>query len=98
MWGCLCTQAGPDAATGIEPAPEAGTAGVPLAGVWEGPLRIGGQSIRIVFRVAADGRAVMDSPDQGARGIGAFIVTVNSVRHTSWPRNRSHTASMACIW
>lgn len=41
----------------------------PLVGVWEGPLTVGGQTIRLVFRVAADGRAVMDSPDQGARGI-----------------------------
>lgn len=41
----------------------------PLSGVWEGPLAVGGQSIRLVFRVGEDGRAVMDSPDQGARGI-----------------------------
>lgn len=41
----------------------------PLSGVWEGPLPVGGQSIRLIFRVGEDGRAVMDSPDQGARGI-----------------------------
>lgn len=40
-----------------------------LAGVWEGRLSAGGQSIRIVFRVDATGNAVMDSPDQGARNI-----------------------------
>lgn len=40
-----------------------------LAGVWEGRINVGGQSIRIVFRVDADGNAVMDSPDQGARNI-----------------------------
>lgn len=40
-----------------------------LAGVWEGRITVGGQSIRIVFRVDADGNAVMDSPDQGARNI-----------------------------
>lgn len=40
-----------------------------LAGVWEGRINVGGQSIRIVFRVGADGNAVMDSPDQGARNI-----------------------------
>ena len=40
-----------------------------LAGVWEGSLSVEGQSIRIVFRVDAAGVVVMDSPDQGARGI-----------------------------
>lgn len=40
-----------------------------LAGVWEGRISAGGQSIRIVFRVDAAGNAVMDSPDQGARNI-----------------------------
>lgn len=40
-----------------------------LAGTWEGPLAVGGQSIRVVFRVRPDGTAVMDSPDQGARDI-----------------------------
>lgn len=38
-----------------------------LTGVWEGRITVGGQSIRIVFRVDAAGNAVMDSPDQGAR-------------------------------
>lgn len=47
-----------------EPAPQ-------LAGVWEGRIAVGGQSIRVVFRVADDGSAVMDSPDQGALGIPA---------------------------
>lgn len=42
-----------------------------LAGVWEGRISVAGQSIRIIFRVGADGRAVMDSPDQGAHGIAA---------------------------
>lgn len=40
-----------------------------LGGVWEGRISVGGQSIRIVFRVDAAGNAVMDSPDQGARNI-----------------------------
>lgn len=40
-----------------------------LAGVWEGRISVGGQSIRIVFRVDGAGNAVMDSPDQGARNI-----------------------------
>jgi pimeloyl-ACP methyl ester carboxylesterase len=47
-----------------EPAPQ-------LAGAWEGRIAVGGQSIRVVFRVADDGSAVMDSPDQGALGIPA---------------------------
>lgn len=46
------------------PAPE-------LVGRWEGPLTVGGQSIRIVFRVEANGKAFADSPDQGANGIPA---------------------------
>ncbi len=41
----------------------------PLAGVWEGAIDAGGRRLRIVFRVAADGKAVMDSPDQGGRDI-----------------------------
>lgn len=41
----------------------------PLAGAWEGAIDAGGQRLRIVFRVSPDGRAVMDSPDQGARDI-----------------------------
>lgn len=49
----------------------------PLVGVWEGPLAVGGQTIRLVFRVAADGRAVMDSPDQGARGIALDTPSVD---------------------
>lgn len=40
-----------------------------LAGVWEGRISVAGQSIRIVFRVDDAGKAVMDSPDQGARNI-----------------------------
>lgn len=40
-----------------------------LAGIWEGQISVSGQRIRIVFRVDADGNAVMDSPDQGARNI-----------------------------
>lgn len=42
-----------------------------LAGVWEGRISVGGQSIRVVFRVAPDGSTTMDSPDQGAFGIAA---------------------------
>jgi uncharacterized protein len=52
------------AAIQAAPAPE-------LVGRWEGPLTVGGQSIRIVFRVEADGKAFADSPDQGANGIPA---------------------------
>lgn len=48
-----------------------------LAGTWEGPLAVGGQSIRIVFRIRPDGTAVMDSPDQGARDIPVDTPTVD---------------------
>lgn len=47
-----------------------------LGGVWEGRISVGGQSIRIVFRVDAAGNAVMDSPDQGARNIAVDRPTV----------------------
>jgi hypothetical protein len=47
-----------------------------LTGVWEGRISVGGQSIRIVFRVDAAGNAVMDSPDQGARNIAVDRPTV----------------------
>lgn len=43
-----------------------------LAGVWQGSLKVGPVSLRIVFNVETrDGvlRATMDSPDQGAKGI-----------------------------
>ena len=46
---------------------------VELGGRWEGALSVQGQSIRLVVRVQdADGRisAVLDSPDQGATGLG----------------------------
>lgn len=55
-------------------------AGTPLAGVWGGPLEVGGRSIRLVLRVAADGRAVMDSPDQGARDIPVEPPTVEDAQ------------------
>lgn len=47
-----------------------------LAGVWEGRISVGGQPIRIVFRVDAAGNAVMDSPDQGARNIAVDRPTI----------------------
>ena len=43
-----------------------------LAGLWQGSLKVGSASLRIVFNVETrDGalRATMDSPDQGAKGI-----------------------------
>ena len=42
-----------------------------LTGTWEGPISVGGQSIRIVFRIDGAGTAVMDSPDQGGFDIPA---------------------------
>jgi hypothetical protein len=47
-----------------------------LAGVWEGRVAAGGQSIPIVFRIDAAGNAVMDSPDQGARNIAVDRPTI----------------------
>lgn len=49
-----------------------------LGGAWEGRISVGGQSIRIVFRVDAAGNAVMDSPDQGARNIAVDRPTVEN--------------------
>lgn len=44
-----------------------------IAGAWYGDLEYGGLGLRIVFRISRDEagalRAVMDSPDQGAKGI-----------------------------
>lgn len=48
-----------------------------LVGTWEGSLTVSGQTLKLVFRVGEDGRAVMDSPDQGARGIGAGRPTLS---------------------
>ncbi|KQY84993.1 hypothetical protein ASD25_08335 [Brevundimonas sp. Root1423] len=58
------------AAAIIVAAPVQAAASAPdLGGSWEGRIAVGGQSIRIVFRVDAGGNAVVDSPDQGARNI-----------------------------
>lgn len=54
-----------------QPAPQ-------LAGVWEGRLAVGAQSIRVVLRVDDTGAAVMDSPDQGALGIPVEGLTVEA--------------------
>lgn len=62
-------------AVAVSPA-QATTSAGDLAGTWEGPLAVGGQSIRIVFRIRPDGTAVMDSPDQGARDIPVDAPTV----------------------
>ncbi|WP_396594586.1 alpha/beta hydrolase family protein [Brevundimonas sp. R86498] len=51
------------------PVPEPASPAGGLTGIWEGQISVGGQRIRIVFRIDADGNAVMDSPDQGARNI-----------------------------
>ncbi|PZO02887.1 MAG: alpha/beta hydrolase [Alphaproteobacteria bacterium] len=75
-------------AVAVSPAQTA-TPASDLAGTWEGPLPVGGRSIRIVFRIRPDGTAVMDSPDQGARDIpvdtptlegGVVRLTVPSLR------------------
>ena len=64
-------------AVAVSPAQTTPSAG-DLAGTWEGPLAVGGQSIRIVFRIRPDGTAVMDSPDQGARNIPVDAPTIES--------------------
>ena len=54
-----------------------------LGGAWEGWLSVAGQSIRVVFNVAAEGVVTMDSPDQGARGIPASVsIEGQTVRFT----------------
>ena len=50
-----------------------------FAGVWEGALSVNGGSVRLLFRVSASERgyeAVLDSPDQGVRGIPVDSVSV----------------------
>lgn len=52
---------------------------IALAGSWEGTLKVGAASLRIVFNVrVADGlpSATMDSPDQGAKGIPVSAVSL----------------------
>lgn len=56
-----------------------------LGGQWEGRISLGAQSIRVHFRVAPDGRAVMDSPDQGGRGIPAEAAFENGVARFAVP-------------
>ena len=48
-------------------------------GIWEGPLKVGGLELRLVFKVSEkDGKlsAKMDSPDQGAKDIPLDTVEV----------------------
>ncbi len=45
----------------------------PIAGLWQGELKAGAVTLRVLFRIVADERgglkATLDSPDQGAKGI-----------------------------
>ncbi|MGV9009247.1 alpha/beta hydrolase family protein [Brevundimonas sp.] len=67
------------AAVAVAVAPvQAQTPAAELTGTWEGPLTVGGQSIRIVFRIEAGGVAVMDSPDQGGFDIPAEAPTIEN--------------------
>jgi len=55
----------------------------PLAGTWQGALKVGSVSLRIVFNVESrDGllRATMDSPDQGGRGLPVSKVSFSDSR------------------
>lgn len=54
---------------------QAQTPAAGLTGTWEGPIIVGGQSIRIVFRIDGAGATVMDSPDQGGFDIPAEAST-----------------------
>jgi uncharacterized protein len=50
-----------------------------LAGIWQGPIKAGGEELRLVFHLDwAEGtwKATMDSPDQGALGIPVKSVTL----------------------
>ena len=71
----ILTSIAAGAALAIAPV-QAVTPPADLGGVWEGRIAVGGQSIRIVFRVDAAGNAVMDSPDQGARNIAVDRPTI----------------------
>ncbi len=44
-----------------------------LSGIWTGNLAVGSDSLPLVFRTAQDGQWVMDSPEQGVRGIPAEL-------------------------
>ena len=73
----------PILAVAVAVAPAPAQAAPDITGAWEGRITVGGQSIRIVFNVAADGATTMDSPDQGARGIPATsAVEGRTVRFT----------------
>lgn len=54
---------------------QAQTPAAGLAGTWEGRIIVGGQPIRIVFRIDGAGATVMDSPDQGGFDIPAEAST-----------------------
>ncbi|WP_296819888.1 alpha/beta hydrolase [Brevundimonas sp.] len=47
-----------------------------LSGRWEGPLNVGGGSIRFVLRVDTSGAAAVDSPDQGVVGLAVSDLSV----------------------
>ncbi len=53
-------------------------------GTWQGKLALSGQELRIVFHISQDERGVfkatMDSPDQGARGIGIDEIQIDALR------------------
>lgn len=57
---------------------QAAPASADLVGAWESRIAVGGQSIRVVFRLLPDGTALMDSPDQGARGLAAEAPVVEN--------------------
>jgi pimeloyl-ACP methyl ester carboxylesterase len=52
-----------------------------LAGIWEGKLEIGKNSLRIVFNITVKNDSLvisLDSPDQGAKGFAAQQITVRN--------------------
>ena len=54
----------------------------PMTGDWQGALSIQGFQLRIVFHIKTNGsggfQATMDSPDQGAAGIGVDSVLLTN--------------------
>ena len=46
-----------------------------ISGTWQGQLDLGMARLNIVVNIASDGTCTIDSPDQGARGIPAKVVS-----------------------
>ena len=49
-----------------------------ISGSWKGLLELGVLKLNIVVNIATDGTCTLDSPDQGAKGIPAKIITISA--------------------